>query len=90
MKSVRYPETIFCEECNGHTRMVDCRVLSRKSKGKTQVEFDCVCVDCGHRESVARDAEYLHFSEREFCAAKGLPDFKNRAKGAGVVFILHK
>jgi hypothetical protein len=72
MKAVKYPESIFCDACKEHVKMTNCRVLRTKSKGKTQVEFDYVCVSCGHRDSASRDSEYLQFSEREFCQAKGL------------------
>ncbi len=90
MKQVKYPETIFCSECASHVKMTDCRVLDKKSKGKIMVEFDYVCVDCGSRGSASRESEYLQYSEREFCQAKGLPAFKQRTKGAGVVFTVHK
>jgi hypothetical protein len=90
MKAVKYPETIFCSECHGHVKMLHCRVLERKSKGKVHVEFDFVCVDCGARASASRDAEYLQYSEREFCQSKGLPDFKPRTKGVGVVYTIYK
>jgi hypothetical protein len=86
MKPVKYPESIFCKVCNGHVKMLDCRTLDRKSKGHTQIEFDYVCVDCGARASATRDGEFLQFSEREFCQKQGLPEFKARTKGVGVIF----
>ncbi|HVM33564.1 MAG TPA: hypothetical protein VMU88_10550 [bacterium] len=70
MKPVKYPESIHCEECHSPVKMVDCRLLAKKVKGKTHVEFDTVCVACGLRFSVSRDLEYLQYSEREFCAVK--------------------
>jgi hypothetical protein len=72
MKQFKYPESIFCAECQGHVEMRNCRMLDRKSKGKVQVEFDYVCVTCGHRASASRDFEFLPFSERDFCQSKGL------------------
>jgi hypothetical protein len=81
MKPVRYPESIFCGECHEHVQMVDCRFLSEK---KSTVEFDYVCVSCGHRASAVRDWEYLQFSEREFCKKNGL--VASETKGLGVVY----
>jgi|GEM_PF-2030580 len=86
MKPVKYPESIFCEQCEEHVKMTDCRVLDRKSKGKHQVEFDYVCISCGHRASARRDWEYLQFSEREFCQSNGLGDFGANVKKQGVYF----
>lgn len=76
MKSMKYPESIHCEDCHSPVKMVDCRLLSKKVKGKTHVEFDLVCVACGKRFSASRDLEYLQYSEREFCWSKkiGLPE----------------
>ncbi len=86
MKTFKYAESIFCESCRGHVKMVDCRVAAKKSKTKPQVEIDFACVECGQRGTAQRDAEFLHFSEREFCLSKGLTILKPKAKGVGVVF----
>ena len=72
MRPFKYPESIVCAECNSHVKMVNCRLLEKKIKGKVHVEFDCVCISCGVRASTSRDFEYLQFSEREFCKSKGL------------------
>ncbi len=72
MKAVKYPESINCEDCHSPVKMVDCRFLGKKVKGKTHVEFDLVCVACGKRFSTSRDWEYLQYSEREFCWSKKL------------------
>lgn len=72
MKQIKYPESIFCAQCQSHVEMRNCRMLTRKSKGKTQVEFDYLCVTCGHRASASRDWDYLQYSERDFCQSKGL------------------
>ncbi len=86
MKPVKYPESIFCGECREHVKMTDCRVLSQKNKGKVQVEFDYVCITCGHRASAARDWEYLQYSEREFCMKSGVSTFGAGATKQGVIF----
>jgi hypothetical protein len=85
MRQIKYPESIFCAECRDHVKMTDCRVLERKVKGKMQVEFDYVCISCGHRSSANRDWEYLQYSEREFCQMNGVGDFGAGAKGQGVL-----
>ena len=85
MKPIKYPESIFCSQCSENVQMTDCRILDRKVKGKTLVEFDYVCISCGHRASASRDWEYLQFSEREFCRINGPGDFGAGAKGQGVV-----
>lgn len=85
MKLIKYPEFIHCSECRDHVKMTDCRVLDRKVKGKLQVEFDYVCITCGHRSSASRDWEYLQFSEREFCQQNGVGDFGAGARGQGVL-----
>jgi hypothetical protein len=72
MKQIKYPESIFCEKCESHVEMRNCKMLTRKSKGRTQVEFGYVCVTCGHRATAVRDWEYLQYSERDFCQSKGL------------------
>ncbi len=72
MKHIKYPESIFCSECQSHVEMLRCRMMVRKNRGRTQVEFDYVCVDCGNRASAIRDWEYLQYSERDFCQSKGL------------------
>jgi hypothetical protein len=72
MKQVKYPESIFCAQCQSPVEMRNCRMLARKSKGQAQVEIDYVCVTCGHRASATRDWDYLQFSERDFCQSKGL------------------
>ena len=86
MKSFKYAESIFCEACHGHVKMVDCRVAPKKAKTKPQIEIDFACVECGQRGTAHRDAEFLHFSEREFCLSKGLSILKPKAKGMGVLF----
>ena len=86
MKPVKYPESIFCAECREHVKMTDCRVLNQKAKGNIQVEFDYVCITCGHRASASRDWEFLQFSEREFCQKNGIADFGAGATKQGVVF----
>jgi hypothetical protein len=86
MKHVKYPESIFCQQCEENVEMVDCRVASVKAKGKTRVEFDYVCVDCGHRASVIREWELLQFSEREFCRKNGLAELESQVKGKGVIY----
>jgi hypothetical protein len=90
MKTFKYAESIFCESCRGRVKMVDCRVAAKKVKTKPQVEIDYACVDCGQRGSASRDAEFLHFSEREFCISKGLSVLKPKAKGQGVVFTVSR
>ncbi|MGH7738672.1 MAG: hypothetical protein ACREL1_00860 [bacterium] len=72
MKAVKYPESINCPDCHSPVKMVNCRFLSQKVKGKLHVEFDVVCVACGLRSSANRDWEYLQYSEREFCWSKKL------------------
>ena len=72
MKQIKYPESIFCSECQNHVEMLSCRLLERKVKGRVQVEIGYVCVTCGHRDSANRDFEYLQYSERDFCQSKGL------------------
>jgi hypothetical protein len=84
MKAVKYAQSIYCQVCEGHVKMVNGRVLSTKAKAPTQVEIDYVCVDCGNRASAVREEQYLPFSEREFCQEKGLLDFAAKAKGKGV------
>lgn len=86
MKHVKYPESIFCQQCEENVEMVDCRVAASKSKSKVLVEIDYVCVDCGHRDSVVRDWELLQFSEREFCRKNGLASLESQVKGQGVIY----
>lgn len=86
MKAVRYPETIFCGNCRDHVKMTDCRRMEQKNKGRMQIEFDYVCVTCGHRGSEARDWEFLQFSEREFCVKNGLSTFGAGASKQGVIY----
>ena len=86
MESTKYSESIFCEQCENNVKMTSCRSVATKSKGRTQVEFDYVCVDCGYRASAIRDMEYLQYSEREFCQKSGLAEFKKKSKPVGVVF----
>ena len=85
MKLIKYPESILCSECRDHVKMTDCRVLERKVKGKLHIEFDYVCITCGHRSSASRDWEYLQFSEREYCQQNGVGDFGKGVKGQGVL-----
>ena len=86
MKTVKYPESIFCEQCEEHVEMTGCKVLDQKAKGKPQVEFDYLCVSCGHRASARRDWEFLQFSEREFCRKNGLGDYGAGQKKHDVYF----
>ena len=86
MKAVKYPESIFCAACEENVKMTDCRVANGKPKSKVQIEFDYVCVTCGHRASATRDWEFLQYSEREFCQKQGVPDFAAKPKGLGVVY----
>jgi len=86
MKHVKYPESIFCHQCQDHVEMVDCKVLEKKVKGRLHIEFDYVCVSCGTRAAATRDWEYLQYSEREFCQKNGLADFGAEVKGKGVVY----
>ena len=90
MKNVKYAESIFCETCRGHVKMVDCRVAAKKARTKPQVEIDFACVDCGQRGTAQRDAEFLHFSEREFYLSQGLYILKPKVKGQGVVFTVSR
>ena len=82
---IKYPETIFCDVCRDPVKMTGCRISSHKVKGRVQVEFDYVCVACGHRASAARDWEFLQFSEREYCRLNGLGDFTTGAKKKATV-----
>jgi len=86
MKPVKYPESIVCDQCEEHVEMTDCRIMDRKTKGRVHVEFDYVCISCGHRASAHRDWEYLQYSEREFCQKNGLADFGAGNKKQGVIF----
>ena len=80
MKQVKYPETIFCSTCSEHVKMTSCRLSGTKNQGRLQVEFDYVCVSCGHRDSAIRDLEFLQFSEREFCQKSGIVAFEGGKK----------
>ena len=86
MKPIKYPETIFCADCQEHVKMTNCRLLPQTAKSKIQVEFDYACVTCGQRNSAVRDLEFLQFSEREFCQKNGIVEFKPGSKKMGGIY----
>jgi len=85
MKPVKYPESIFCDVCSEHVQMVDCRISEPVAKKPIHIDFDYVCVSCGHRASASRNWEFLQFSEREFCQKSGVGSFGSKDRGKSVI-----